>query len=158
MAWVSPRAWATSETLTAAKMNEISAALNAIGDKPASYAPTVGAAWTSNFTVTGTNQEIGKWTYFTITVNFSGLPATSTTNVAITLPSTPSTDYSGFTAPLGPAIVRDASATATHAGVCAYAGGNNCTAWFGSTRLQNASPITYASGDYVILSGRYYRD
>lgn len=155
--WVDPRAWTTSETLTAAKMNEISAALDAIGDPPASYTPVTGAAWTSNHTITGTNQEIGKWTFFTITVNFSGLPAGSGP-VAITLPSTPSTDFSGFSAPFGPAISRDASATATHVGVTTYAGGTNVTAWFGSTRMANNSPHTYASGDYVILKGSYYRD
>lgn len=159
MAWVDARTWTTSETLTAAKMNEISANFDAVGDKPASYTPTVASGWTSNFTISGTNQVVGNWTTFTVTVTFSGAPAGSGV-VNITLPSTPSAEYVQWHG-IGTATARDVSAVATaatHVGAAVYGGGTNITAYFGNTRMQNASPFTFASGDTVFLQGRYYRD
>lgn len=154
MAWVSPRVW-IAEALTAAKMNEISSSLNAAGDKPPTYVPTA-SAYTSNISVAGTNQEIGKWTNFTITATFSGLPAGAGVT-SFTLPSTPSADYSNWST-LGTCSVRDVSASASTVGVAVYAGGANVTAYFTSTRLQNAFPYTFASGDIIHIQGRYYRD
>ena len=46
MAWTNPRTWGVGETVTAAKMNEISADLNAVGDAPPAYTPTVIGGWT----------------------------------------------------------------------------------------------------------------
>jgi hypothetical protein len=145
--------------MTAARMDEISAALNTIGDKPAAYTPTVASGWTSNFTISGTNQEVGNWTTFTVTVTFSGAPAGSGV-VNITLPSTPSADYVNWSG-IGTCTVRDSSAVATvgtHDGVAVYAGGTNVSAYLAGTRLQTGSPMTFASGDIVFIQGRYYRD
>lgn len=158
MAWVSPRVWASSAIVTAAQMNEISSSLNAIGDKPATYAPTTNGAFGSNFTITGTNQEVGKWTQFGITIAFTGTPSGAGV-VTITLPSTPSADYINWSG-VGTCSVRHVSTSSTATGVAVYAGGSNVTAYFGpsNNRLQNAYPYTFASGDIIYLQGRYYRD
>lgn len=161
MAWVSPRTWTVSETLTAAKMNEISSSLNAVGDGPITYTPTIVAGWTSNVSISGKATAAGDWVDFLITVAFSGAPAGSG-GVLITLPNSPSADYPTWAA-IGTATIRDNSVPDQRTGATVWAnlfGGQPCvSAYFGSTtRLANAAPITFASGDYLTLTGRYYRD
>lgn len=160
MAWVTPRVW-NNETITDAKLNEISSSLNAVGDKPVAYTPTA-AGFTSNFTIAGTEQNMGQWTQFTITVTFTGAPAGSGV-ASVLLPSTPSADYTSFASAFGTCIARDVSvatnAGGVSAGVATYAGGRNLTAYFATNqRLANSYPYTYASGDVLHFQGRYYRD
>lgn len=160
MAWVAPRTWTVSETLTAAKMNEISADLTAVGQKPPTYTPTIGAGWTSNVTVAGTVRELDKFVFYTVTATFTGAPAGSG-GVIISLPSTPSADFNSWVA-IGSATARDVSTTATTGGTAVWAGSAGgvpyVSAYFGATRLANAAPYTFASGDYVQIQGWYYKD
>jgi hypothetical protein len=63
MAWVTPRTWASGETVTATKMNEISSSLNALGGGWTSYTPLWGGTTTDPTlgasTVTGAYLENG---------------------------------------------------------------------------------------------------
>jgi hypothetical protein len=137
-------------------MNEIRDSLNALGGAPPSYTPTVTLGWSSNFTITGTNQAIGKLVFWSITVTFTGVPAGSGV-VNITLPSAPAAALPQWSA-IGNISVRDSSASGTTEGTAVFAGSASVTAYLGSTRLQATSPYTLGSGDVVHMQGRYYID
>lgn len=157
MAWTSPRTWGVSETLTAAKMNEVSASLSAVGDAPTSYAASVLSGWTSNFTVAGWATNTGKWWKGAVAVTFTGAPAGSST-VNISLPATPSTAFLGF-APLGGFMIRDISPAAVTVGQTIYTGASNMGAQYSATsRLQNAAPYTLASGDTAWFWFEFWTD
>lgn len=157
MAWVSPRTWVAGVTHgTAAIMNEIRDALNVVGDKPPTYTPTVLSGWTSNFTISGVDQNAGKWHKGHILVTFSGAPAGSGT-VNLSLPAAPSANFP-VGASIGHFTVRDVSAGAQTGGQVIYIGSSTAGGIYTSTRVGNAAPYTLASGDTAWFWFDYYSD
>lgn len=161
--WVDPRTWVANVTHgTAAIMNEIRDALRVMSEKPPTYTPALaaGTGWTSNTVAAGTVRTAGKRVEFTVTVTFTGAPAGSG-GVLVSLPSTPSADYNTWVA-IGDATARDISTGGSTGGTAVWAGTAGgvpyVSAYFGATRLANAAPYTFATGDYVQIQGWYYTD
>lgn len=158
MAWVSPRTWVAGVTHgTAAIMNEIRDSLNAVGDGPPTYSPSVLGGWTSNFTISGWARNTGKWWEGAVKVTFTGLPAGSGT-ATVSLPATPSTAYFAGS-PLGSFSIRDSSAAVQTTGQTLYIGGATIGGQYSATtRLQNATPYTLASGDTAWFQFGFWTD
>ncbi len=158
--WTTPPTWVAGVTPgNAANLNKLSDDLLVLSETPPTYVPTVvGGGWTSNVSLSGwvvtRNKRVQGW----IKATFSGAPAGSGV-INLSLPSTPSISIPSF-ASVGHYTAHDASGSAHTYGQSVYTGGSNLSGWSGSgaTRLSNASPYTFASGDFVWLAFEYWID
>lgn len=157
MAWTTPRTWAVNETLTAAKMNEISSSLNALGDTWTSYTPSWFASGTApalnNGTITGKYRTVGKTVDFRILLIMGSTTTYGTGVYNFTLPSAP--NLSTWEA-VGSGVFTDTSAGDHYGLVAYYSGGSNVSASNGSAgRLSSTLPFTWANTDILSIIGRY---
>lgn len=158
MAWTTGRTWAVNETLTAAKMNEISASLNALGGAWASYTPSWFASGTApaigNGTITGSYRAVGKTVDFRIRIIMGSTTTYGTGVYNFTLPSTPS--LSTWDAIAGNCTFTDTSLSEHYTYGPVYSGGSNVSAFAtGGTRISNTTPLTFANTDIISITGRY---
>jgi hypothetical protein len=161
MAWVAPRVWTALEKITAAKLNEISSALNAIGDPWTSYG-TPSTLWTSsgtqpaigNGTCTGRFAQAGKDVDGNISIIMGSTTTFGTGTYTFLLP----VSAFNFRALSGKADLLDTSASAVFARTIS---GTNTTAFvvvdFTGTagRISATSPITWATGDRIDIGFSY---
>lgn len=157
MAWVAPRAWAPAETVTAAKMNEISSSLNAAGDAWISYAPTLSAATTpptmGASSIAGRYRLVGKTADVSIEFTAGAGFAAGSGVYRFSLPSGVAPLNTNVNAVLGMANVVDIS-TATMVAHAYYVTSSVVSVIMadGSTPLTHNSPIAvWATGDRVSI-------
>lgn len=157
MSWTTARIWTVNETLTAAKMNEISTNLNVLGDDWTSYTPNWTASGTSpavgNGTLSGSYRTVGKTVDFRI-LFVTGSSTTYGTGVYnFTLPSAP--NIATWSA-VGAACFTDTSLSDHYFLGAVYTGGSNVSAFNGSAgRLAQTVPFTFANTDVFSFTGRY---
>jgi hypothetical protein len=158
MAWVPPRTWGTSETLTAAKMNEISASLDVVGGTTwQTYTPTWGGATNptlGNGSIAGWYLEAAGWcdVEFVLTIGSSTTVGTGSYTISI-----PVAAASAATVAMGSGLVFDASAATPNnlfSQTVYRSSVNTLVALTGAGgRWTAAHPTVPATGD--IISGRF---
>ena len=158
MAWTDGRTWAAADLVTAAKMNEISASLNALGGAWASYTPVWTAAGTAisevNATISGKHRTVGKTVDFRIFIIMGSSTTYGTSVYNFTLPSTPT--LASWEAIDGSVVCTDTSASDRYGLLPLYSGGGKVTCVNGSaSRISNTVPFTWANGDQLSISGSY---
>lgn len=156
MAWVTPRTWATSEALTAAKMNEISSSLNVVGSAWTGYSPT----WTSTGTpptmgatsVSGSYRLAGKTVDIHILATVGAGFAAGTLLYRFTLPAGVTPVRTTSHDSIGTCIVWDASASAAYPLHVMQANSTQVTCITPTpTGMGPTVPITWATGDTISI-------
>lgn len=160
MAWVSGRGWVPGEGVTAAKLNEISSALNAIGDAAQTYTPTWSAVTTpptiGASSVSGRYRVIGKWADVHISITIGSGFSPGSGNYTFSLPSGVVPLNNGAGEALGIGITRDVSVPTQHPFMAYYF---STTAVALSARdsagalqvVGAAAPYTWAAGDRITI-------
>ena len=155
MAWTTPRTWAAAEVVTASLMNvHVRDNLKALTEWT-SYTPT----WTAtggtptigNGTLTGDYIKTGQICHVRVTLTFGSTTSVSGTTVwQFSLPFTAVGPVAGsFT-------FYDASAAMQSGQTLRDSGGNTILAQTGASAYIGAtSPVTWATGDYGLLTATY---
>lgn len=161
MAYVTPRTWGTNETLTAAKMNEISSSIESLGGPWLSYTPTWTAQTTNpvigNGSLAGAYREAGKQINYRIILNIGSSSTMGTGAWLFTLPVAFHGDYVQH-APMGVATMFDTSASNVYTRFATIFGVGARKVVLrnqDSTAADLNTPILWASGDRIFITGEY---
>lgn len=156
MAYTEPPTFSAGAILTAAQLNTyLRDNFKAISDAWATYTPTWTASVTNptlgNGTLTGRRIVVGKLLLFDIELTIGSTTAVGSGTYSFTIGGTA---RSSFRKGLGELCCFDTSAATVRLGVVDLFTTTTCSAFtFTDTRLNNAAPFTWATGDTISLSG-----
>jgi hypothetical protein len=154
MTWVSPRTWLAGEKLTAAKLQELSDSLKAIGDPWASYTPTLTASVSNPApsAYSGGYIQAGKLVMFRFKITMSATVGSGTYSIAL-----PVAGNALFPAAFGRADLFDSSAGVIYPRTLLSSGGSTLGVLNdeNATRVAATVPFTFATGDIIAGYGMY---
>jgi hypothetical protein len=116
-------------------------------------APSLG-----NGTLTGSYMEIADRVFFEVTLTIGSTTTMGTGNFFFTFPVTPGNPAVGATRPIGMACCYDTSAGTRFFRTCGiWTTGTWIMHSEGGTRVSATSPMTWANGDVMAMTGTYQR-
>lgn len=156
MSWPGTLAdWLAGKRGSADRFQDITDALNTIGEPWVAYTPVWGASTPptiGNGSITGRKMEAGKFTFFTIAIVIGTTTSAGAGSYTFTTPST----MLNFRSLHGQAEIFDASASTV---IPRMVLGVNTTQFaladFTPTRVSNGTPVSYASTDRIDIGGWY---
>ena len=151
MTWTAPRTWVAGEKPTAATLNtHIRDNLKAIGDAWTSFTSTPGNFTVGNGTTTAASMQAGKLTHFWIKFVF-GSTSSMTGSPTFTLPVAGTARMV-----IARVLMYDTSAASYKGGFCFNSGASSLVVRDdASAAISSTNPITWATGDELVITGTY---
>ena len=159
MAWPSSIPTFTAlATLTAAKLNDIRDALNAVGGSWTTYIPAWDAATSSptlnNGVITGAYRQLGKTVDYRISLVIGSTTALGTGYYTFTLPVSTGGSLPQHH-PVGTATAYDATGLIYTRQLTLQTSTLVVLRDNGGSAITNASPVVWATGDRIMIQGSY---